>query len=101
MGHTIAILRAKYSRLVSTVVIAGLSCLVVLVVLMYAWVSEDAFITLRYVNNMLHGFGPVFNVGERVQGYTHPLWFLLLVVSFAIKRMNSWERSFLALFLPC
>lgn len=66
MGHTIAILREKYSRLVSTVVIAGLSCLVVLVVLMYAWVSEDAFITLRYVNNMLHGFGPVFNVGERV-----------------------------------
>jgi arabinofuranosyltransferase len=44
-----------------------------------AWISEDAFITLRYVSNTLQGYGAVFNPGEAVQGYTHPLWFLLLV----------------------
>lgn len=49
-------------------------------VLAHAWISEDSFITLRYVSNTLDGFGPVFNVGERVQGFTHPLWFLLLVL---------------------
>lgn len=43
-----------------------------------AWISDDAAITLRTVLNFIHGYGPVFNVGERVQAYTHPLWFFLL-----------------------
>src|SRR5262245_39692929 len=34
-----------------------------------AWVSDDAFLTLRYVWNTVNGYGPVFNVGEHVQGY--------------------------------
>jgi len=42
------------------------------------WVAEDAFITLRTVDNLLAGHGPVFNVGERVEVFTHPLWMLLL-----------------------
>ncbi|NLE58990.1 MAG: hypothetical protein GX616_11560 [Planctomycetes bacterium] len=45
-----------------------------------AWVCDDAFITFRHVANCLDGHGPVFNPGERVQGYTHPLWFLVLLV---------------------
>lgn len=49
-------------------------------VLRVAWVSEDCFITFRYVSNLLAGHGAVFNVGEYVQGYTHPLWFLLLAI---------------------
>jgi arabinofuranosyltransferase len=43
-----------------------------------SWVSDDAFITLRTVDNTLHGYGPRWNVDERVQVFTHPLWFLLL-----------------------
>jgi len=43
-----------------------------------AWVSEDAFITLRYVDNFIKGYGPVFNIAERVEGFTHPLWFAFL-----------------------
>lgn len=46
-----------------------------------AWVSDDAFITFRVVDMLWHGHGPVFNPGERVQAYTHPLWFLFLAVS--------------------
>ena len=42
-----------------------------------AWVSDDAFITFRSVENFLHGYGLVYNVGERVQTFTHPLWMLL------------------------
>lgn len=44
-----------------------------------AWVCDDAFITFRHVANCLAGEGPVFNIGERVQGFSHPLWFLLLL----------------------
>lgn len=43
-----------------------------------AWVCDDAFITFRVVNQFLAGEGPVFNIGERVQVFTHPLWFMLL-----------------------
>ncbi len=44
-----------------------------------AWVCDDAFISFRHVTHCLAGYGPVFNIGERVQGLTHPLWFLLLL----------------------
>lgn len=43
-----------------------------------AWVSEDAFISLRHIENFLAGRGPVFNVNERVEGFTHPLWFMVV-----------------------
>lgn len=43
-----------------------------------AWVCEDAFITLRTVDFALQGHGLVWNVGERVQAYTHPLWLMIL-----------------------
>lgn len=46
-----------------------------------AWVCDDAFITLRTVDNALHGYGLVWNVGDRVQTYTHPLWMLLVLVA--------------------
>lgn len=55
-------------------------------VTVHAWVSEDAFITFRYVSNTLDGHGAVFNLGERVQGYTHPAWFVLLVLGSWIHR---------------
>jgi arabinofuranosyltransferase len=46
-----------------------------------AWVSDDAYITFRVVRNVLDGYGPVWNFGERVQVYTHPLWVLTLVAT--------------------
>lgn len=42
------------------------------------WVGEDAFIFFRYVDNLVHGNGLVFNLGERVEGFTAPLWVLVL-----------------------
>jgi hypothetical protein len=36
--------------------------------------SEDAYITYRYARNLATGLGPVFNPGERVMGFTSPLW---------------------------
>ena len=48
-----------------------------------AAVTEDAFITFRVIDNALHGYGLVWNIGERVQPYTHPLWALLLLAASA------------------
>ena len=44
----------------------------------YRWVQEDAFINFRIIDNLLAGHGPVFNVGERVEAYSDPLWLFLV-----------------------
>ena len=54
-----------------------------------AWTSDDAFITYRIAEQWLAGAGPVFNPGERVQVFTHPLWLAVLTV---------WRASGLSLF---
>ncbi|MEA2474928.1 MAG: arabinofuranosyltransferase [Thermoleophilaceae bacterium] len=46
----------------------------------HRWMSDDGFINLRVTQNLLDGHGPVFNVGERVEAYTSPLWIALLTV---------------------
>ena len=38
------------------------------------WMDDDGFINLRIVRNLLHGLGPVFNLDERVEAGTSPLW---------------------------
>jgi len=45
------------------------------------YVSDDAFISFRYVKNLLEGHGLVFNPGERVEGYTNFLWVMLLAAA--------------------
>jgi arabinofuranosyltransferase len=42
------------------------------------WLADDAFISFRYANNWSEGRGLVFNVGERVEGYTNFLWTAIL-----------------------
>lgn len=42
-----------------------------------AFYHDDAYITLRYVRNLLEGAGPVWNAGEYVQGYTNFLHLVL------------------------
>ena len=45
-----------------------------------AWSSDDAQVTFRTVDNFLNGYGLTWNVTERVQASTHPLWMFLLSV---------------------
>jgi len=52
--------------------------LVFIIILNRAWLSDDAYITLRTVDNFINGYGLTWNVNERVEVYTHPLWMLLL-----------------------
>lgn len=59
-------------------ILLGLGLLIVVIVLRRAWISDDALITFRTVDNFLNGYGLRWNVLERVQTFTHPLWMLLL-----------------------
>ena len=57
----------------------GVVCAVVIAVFLVvlirtAWVGDDAYITFRTADNFIHGYGLRWNVAERVQAYTHPLW---------------------------
>jgi arabinofuranosyltransferase len=43
-----------------------------------AWVADDAFLTMRTVDNFVNGYGLRWNILERVQIYTHPMWMFML-----------------------
>ena len=60
------------------------------------WVGEDAFIFFRYVDNFVKGNGLVFNVGERVEGFTSPFW--VFVLSF-FRIILGWELRQIAIVL--
>lgn len=51
-----------------------------------AWVTEDAYITFRSIEQVFAGNGPRWNPHERVQAFTSPLWF--------------WVVAFFRLFSP-
>ncbi|HCY74481.1 MAG TPA: hypothetical protein DHV28_01040 [Ignavibacteriales bacterium] len=57
-----------------------LSLLFLLILFLYAWLSDDAYITFRTVDNFVNGYGLTWNISERVQSFTHPLWTLVLSV---------------------
>ncbi len=45
----------------------------------YYALFDDAMISMRYAKNLAHGAGLVWNPnGERVEGFTNPLWVLLM-----------------------
>ena len=54
------------------------------VVVRAAWLHDDAYITFRTIDNALNGYGLRWNVAERVQTYTHPLWLLLFLPIIAV-----------------
>jgi hypothetical protein len=55
------------------------------ILLRTAWICDDAYITFRMVDNVIAGFGPRWNVAERVQGYAHPRWMLLLLPDVVVR----------------
>lgn len=67
------------------VVLACAFALLSLVVLK-AWITEDAYITFRTIDNFVHGYGLRWNIAERVQTYTHPLWLFIVAAGYAVTR---------------
>jgi len=49
-------------------------------VMHFDFTQDDAFITFRYAANYLDGHGLVYNIGERVEGYTNFFWTILMIL---------------------
>lgn len=64
-----------------------------------AWLSDDAYITFRTIYNWLHGYGLTWNVSERVQTYTHPLWMFVMAGAYAVTHEVFFTSQVLSIFL--
>ena len=75
-------LERRTSFWIATIPIVGI--LVLHGGLYFGVTADDAFISFRYAENLAVGHGPVWNTGERVEGYTNFLWVLLLSLPAAL-----------------
>src|SRR3989339_805941 len=64
-----------------------------------AWISEDALITFRTIDNFLQGYGLRWNIDERVQVATHPLWMLVNAALYSLTKEAYTTLVMLSLFL--
>lgn len=68
-------------------ILFALACVgLAVIVVGNAWVSDDAYITLRTVDNFVNGYGLRWNVAERVQTFTHPLWMFVVSAAYFLTR---------------
>ena len=56
------------------------------VLIQTSWAGDDTYITMRTVDNFIHGYGLRWNVDERVQVFTHPLWMFMLAAVYSLVR---------------
>jgi len=92
----------------------------------FDYLQDDAYISYRFVANFLNGHGLVYNIGERVEGFTNFGWVIylalwgnlgdlymtasrvtgllfgagIIVVTYLIARLLIGERSHWFAFLP-
>jgi arabinofuranosyltransferase len=66
-----------WHRLVAPLAVAMLAALLLFHLSAFEKLNDDSFISFRYARNLAAGRGLVFNPGERVEGYTNPLWVLI------------------------
>ncbi len=76
--------RSRRGRLHPLLLLAFVSALYLGHVSLYGrWIADDAGISYTYARNLALGHGLVLNpAGERVEGYSNPLWVFLLAVMF-------------------
>jgi hypothetical protein len=67
---------------------------------------DDLFISLRYAEHLAAGWGLVYNPGERVEGFSSPLWVVLQSVGLrlggdGVTVTKLWSVASLVLLLGC
>jgi len=67
------------------------------IILRNAWVGDDSYIGFRTVYNFVNGFGLTFNINERVQSFTNPLWILLMSFFYVFTGEAYYTTIFLSL----
>ena len=81
----------------NTVILTAI-LLFAVVIIRSAWVCDDAYFTARTLDNLINGYGLTWNIGERVQAYTHPFWLFTLFPLFALTKSFYFTVIFLSLF---
>ncbi len=74
----------------ATVALAAVCLLFAFGLAWTAWISDDAYITFRCMDHFVHGRGLGWNLAERVQAFTNPLWLLLLAPFYAATGNAYW-----------
>ncbi len=64
-------------------ILLGVIIAISVVLAYFHWFTyDDAYITFRYAQNLIDGYGPVYNPGdEPVEGYTDFLWMIMSAVA--------------------
>lgn len=64
-------------------------CLLLICLGQIAWtnrfIQDDAFISFRYADNLVHGKGLTWNEGDKVEGYTNFLWTMIMTIPFMVN----------------
>jgi len=67
--------------------------------LLFNFINDDAFISFRYADNLQRHGELVFNLGERVEGYTNFLWTILMAGVMALgQEPVFWSKALGILF---
>lgn len=64
-----------------------------------AWVSDDAYISFRTVDNFVNGHGLNWNVNERVQTFTNPLWLFIVSGFYSLSNDAFYTSIILSLII--
>jgi len=68
----------SHRRGLALILVLCVAALVVSAYVLDVGLIDDSYIFLRYARNIAEGHGAVFNLGERVEGYSSPLWTFIL-----------------------
>jgi len=77
MQRTLEVALVDRSFFIPLFVVIGLFTIVLVNT---AWLTDDAYITFRTVDNFVNGYGLTWNVSERVETYSNPLWMFLVSI---------------------
>jgi arabinofuranosyltransferase len=90
---------SPWGRIIWGALVCLLLALYAVVLVRTAWLCDDIYITFRTVDNFVHGYGLRWNVVERVQSYTHPLWMFILSALYFCTRELFFSTLTLSLLL--
>lgn len=78
------------------------AAVLVTVIVRTAWLCDDAYITARTIDHWLQGYGLRWNISERVQTFTHPLWLFVVAAAWRAGAGFYWSAMGLSiLFASC
>lgn len=79
--------------------ILSLFFITLILIIRTAWICDDAYITFRTIDNFINGYGLRWNIAERVQVYTHPLWLFINSLFYFITKNVFFSVYFISIIL--